>query len=103
MKYQLDLLFTQLCLALPLEAVSDHSLGWLQINPSLSWESFTEVDFLVGISVSIILSAVAIVFMARKSDTQSFLSVEDFWGGVANRVSDWLHWCLILSRINRCS
>lgn len=54
----------------------------LQINPSLSWESFTEVDFLVGIAVSIILSAVAIVFMARKSDTQSFLSVEDFWGGV---------------------
>ena len=54
----------------------------LQINPSLSWTSFTEVDFLVGISVSIILSAVAIVFMARKSDTQSFLAVEDFWGGV---------------------
>lgn len=54
----------------------------LQINPSLSWTSFTEVDFLVSISVSTILSAVAIVFMARKSDTQSFLSVEDFWGGV---------------------
>lgn len=54
----------------------------LQINPSLSWASFTNIDFLVGISVSIILSAVAIVFMARKSDTQAFLSVEDFWGGV---------------------
>lgn len=47
----------------------------LQVNPSLNWVSFTDADFLVGISVSVILSAVAIVFMARKSDTQSFLSV----------------------------
>ncbi|MEM9808080.1 MAG: hypothetical protein AAF959_22670 [Cyanobacteria bacterium P01_D01_bin.56] len=54
----------------------------LQINPSLDWRSFTSADFIVGISVSVILSAVAIVFMARKSDTQSFLSIEDFWGGL---------------------
>jgi hypothetical protein len=29
-----------------------------------------------------ILAAIAIIFMVRKSDTQSFVSVEDFWGGV---------------------
>lgn len=32
--------------------------------------------------VSVILSAVSVVFIARKSETQSFVSVEDFWGGV---------------------
>jgi hypothetical protein len=32
--------------------------------------------------LAVILSAVAVIFMARKSDTQSFVSVEDFWGGV---------------------
>lgn len=54
----------------------------LQINPSLDWTNFTSADFIVSIAVSVILSAVAIVFMARKSDTQSFLSIEDFWGGL---------------------
>ncbi len=32
--------------------------------------------------LSVILSGTAIVFAARKSDTQSFVTVEDFWGGV---------------------
>ncbi|MFD3427432.1 hypothetical protein [Nocardia fluminea] len=32
--------------------------------------------------LSIILSGTAIIFAARKSDTPSFVTVEDFWGGV---------------------
>jgi hypothetical protein len=32
--------------------------------------------------VTIILSAIAVVFLARKSQTQSLVSVEDFWGGL---------------------
>jgi uncharacterized membrane protein YfcA len=31
--------------------------------------------------LSCILSAAAVIFTARKSDTQTFISVEDFWGG----------------------
>ena len=37
---------------------------------------------LVSISLSIILSITAIIFLARKSGTQSFVSVEDLWGGM---------------------
>lgn len=37
---------------------------------------------LVTLLVSVILSGIAIIFMVRKSDTQSFVSVEDFWGGL---------------------
>jgi hypothetical protein len=33
-------------------------------------------------SLTIILSAISVVFLARKSDAQSMVSVEDFWGGV---------------------
>jgi hypothetical protein len=40
------------------------------------------LSFFGGLMLAMILSAVAIIFMARKSDTQSFVSVEDFWGGV---------------------
>jgi hypothetical protein len=36
----------------------------------------------LAIGLAAILSAVAIIFVARKSDTQSFISVEDFWGGL---------------------
>ncbi|MFC9876704.1 hypothetical protein [Nocardia salmonicida] len=32
--------------------------------------------------LSVILSGTAIIFAARKSDTPSFVTVEDFWGGV---------------------
>ena len=34
------------------------------------------------LSVAVILSVMAVIFMARKSDIQSFVAVEDFWGGV---------------------
>lgn len=54
----------------------------LQINPSITWISFTQTDFLVAIALSIILSGIAVIFMARKSDAQSFVSIEDFWGGL---------------------
>lgn len=32
--------------------------------------------------VTVILSAMAVVFLARKSETQSLISIEDFWGGL---------------------
>lgn len=32
--------------------------------------------------LSVLLSAIAVIFIARKSDSQSFVSVEDFWGGL---------------------
>ncbi|MFD0346412.1 hypothetical protein ACFQ0M_10610 [Kitasatospora aburaviensis] len=32
--------------------------------------------------LAVILSTAAIVFAARKSEAQSFVTVEDFWGGV---------------------
>jgi hypothetical protein len=35
-----------------------------------------------AIVLAAILSGAAVVFSARKSDTQSFVTVEDFWGGV---------------------
>lgn len=44
-------------------------------TPSLS-------SITVSLILSIILGGIAIIFMSRKSDTQSFVSVEDFWGGI---------------------
>lgn len=44
-------------------------------TPSLS-------SFIISLVLSTILGGMAIIFMARKSDTQSFVSVEDFWGGM---------------------
>lgn len=38
--------------------------------------------FAVTLVVTVILSAMAVVFLARKSETQSLVSVEDFWGGL---------------------
>lgn len=35
-----------------------------------------------ALSLSAILSGAAVVFSARKSDAQSFVTVEDFWGGL---------------------
>lgn len=40
------------------------------------------VGFFVTVIISVILSGISIIFMARKSDAQSFVSVEDFWGGI---------------------
>jgi hypothetical protein len=37
---------------------------------------------LISIILATILSTIAVVFMVRKSDAQSFVSVEDFWGGI---------------------
>jgi len=37
---------------------------------------------LVGLILTPLLSAMAVVFLARKSDTQSMVSIEDFWGGL---------------------
>jgi hypothetical protein len=36
----------------------------------------------VSLVLAVILGGMAVIFMARKSDTQSFVSVEDFWGGI---------------------
>ncbi len=57
----------------------------LQTTPSAMWQNFTAANLLaplVTIAVAIILSGMAIIFMARKSDAQSFVSIEDFWGGL---------------------
>lgn len=57
----------------------------LQVTNPESWSKFVASD-LLGLSttvlVSVILSAIAIVFLVRKSDAQSFVSIEDFWGGL---------------------
>ena len=42
-----------------------------------SWPSLV-----ISLLLSLILSAVSIVFIARKSEQQSFVSIEDFWGGM---------------------
>ena len=39
-------------------------------------------SFLLSVVLAVLLSAIAIIFMARKSDAQPFISVEDFWGGL---------------------
>lgn len=42
----------------------------------------TTQSIVVSLFLSIILGGMAVIFMARKSDAQSFVSVEDFWGGI---------------------
>jgi hypothetical protein len=57
----------------------------LQITPSEKWQTFSSTDIVtsvITISVAVILSSIAVVFMVRKSEAQSFISVEDFWGGL---------------------
>lgn len=57
----------------------------LQVNPANEIQQFKGIDYYTsGVSVllAVILSCIAIIFMARKSDAQSFISVEDFWGGL---------------------
>ncbi|MEY3304938.1 MAG: hypothetical protein ACK5C4_04195 [Pseudanabaena sp.] len=57
----------------------------LQITPTEKWQIFSSTDFvtfLITIVVTVILSGIAVVFMVRKSEAQSFVSVEDFWGGL---------------------
>lgn len=40
------------------------------------------IAFLITLTTAVILSVIAIIFTARKSETQSFVAVEDFWGGL---------------------
>jgi hypothetical protein len=40
------------------------------------------LQFVGTVILAMILSAIAIIFLAGKSDAQSFISVEDFWGGI---------------------
>lgn len=57
----------------------------LKNSPHVDATLFTWVSIVTGIiplALSIILGSIAIVFIARKSDAQSFISVEDFWGGL---------------------
>lgn len=53
------------------------------VQKANSWQLL--VDHLgetsIALLLSCILSVAAIIFTARKTDTQSFVSVEDFWGG----------------------
>ena len=42
----------------------------------------TPQSIIVSLFLSTILGGMAVIFMARKSDAQSFVSVEDFWGGI---------------------
>jgi hypothetical protein len=61
------------------------SVKILQTIPSDNWQNFTAANLLVPlvtIAVAVILSGMAIIFMARKSEAQSFVSIEDFWGGM---------------------
>jgi hypothetical protein len=56
-----------------------------QITPKGVWPTLGWSDLasdLISVLLAMILSSAAIVFVARKSDAQSFVSVEDFWGGV---------------------
>jgi len=53
----------------------------IQITQGLPSQAIV-VSNLFSVIVAVILSSMAIIFIARKSDAQSFVSVEDFWGGV---------------------
>lgn len=57
----------------------------LQITPTDKWQAFSSVDAFTSctaVVLAVILSGIAVVFMARKSESQSFVSIEDFWGGL---------------------
>jgi hypothetical protein len=54
---------------------------FLQVTPITRWQQEILTN-IVTIIVAILLSIISIIFVARKSETQSFVSVEDFWGGI---------------------
>jgi len=57
----------------------------LQVTSPEEWRIFSGIDIFTSstaVVVAVILSGIAVVFMARKSEAQSFVSVEDFWGGL---------------------
>jgi hypothetical protein len=57
--------------------LQEFSKGLKSIDLATNW-----AVFLLTLGVTVILSAMAVVFLARKSETQSLLSIEDFWGGL---------------------
>jgi hypothetical protein len=61
------------------------SLGrFIQSHPNFEFDKLTNafIGGALSIMLATILSVVAVVFVARKSDSQSFVSVEDVWGGL---------------------
>jgi len=57
----------------------------LQTTPLMVWQNFTTGDIItssITIMLAVILSAISVIFMARKSEAQAFVSIEDFWGGL---------------------
>jgi hypothetical protein len=51
-----------------------------QSNPDFNIDRSHIPAGIASVFVSMILSMVAVIFVARKSEAQSFVSVEDFWG-----------------------
>jgi hypothetical protein len=56
------------------------SLARLLQSPTFTIQTLPES--FISLVLSLLLSVVAIIFLARKSGVQSFVSVEDFWGGL---------------------
>jgi len=54
----------------------------LQVFGTLSEVVSAGSHLILAFVLSLILSAVAVIFTARKSDIQTFISIEDFWGGL---------------------
>ena len=57
---------------------------WIQVHPHMDLNKLSFTTFVGAVSsmiLAVILSVVAVIFMSRKSDAQSFVTVEDFWGG----------------------
>ncbi|TQK80172.1 hypothetical protein FB563_7348 [Streptomyces puniciscabiei] len=51
-------------------------------HPGALIETARLLPLIGALLLAVILSGVAIIFSARKSDAQSFVTVEDFWGGL---------------------
>src|SRR6267378_1076823 len=54
--------------------------GWFAGHGSVAAPGANSV---VGLTVSLVMSAMAVVLFARKKEVQPIITVEDFWGGVA--------------------
>jgi hypothetical protein len=54
--------------------------GWFAGHGSVAAPAANSV---VGLTVSLVMSAMAVVLFARKKEVQPIITVEDFWGGVA--------------------
>lgn len=55
--------------------------GWLA-NRGEQLKNFAIADW-IGLGVSLVLAAMAVVLFARKKDVQPLIAIEDFWGGIA--------------------